>query len=639
MNNAQMPPVETTTITAKRVLVLAPHADDDVIGCGGLLAQFAEAGASIRVLFLTDSSGGEEVINDKADYAKRRSEEAIRALARLGIDAAIENLAIDDGEINRTILQISSGIAAAILAHRPDLILSVSPLEISSDHQGAFRALFDVVSQSRPGDQLHSLLRETSFLLYEVNHPGYPNILVDVSEHMPAITEAITEYTSQLELHNYLESALGLRRYRTLSLPASIKAAEAYRALEINDFMTHSLSSIIRYLGGQPPNNHIEDGPLITVIVRTKDRPEMLSEALASISANTYRNIELVLVNDGGRVPITPEDFPFPIKAINLEENRGRSAAANTGIEAATGEYIVFLDDDDVMETEHLETLVGLVSAAGVRIAYTDAAIAVYELGDEGWVECERRLTYSRDFDPELLLFDNYIPFNTLIIERTLAIEAGLFAEDLPFFEDWDFLIRLAQLSPFHHHPQVTCEYRHFRGAGHHILGDQPHERSDFLDFKTKVIERHQHLHTPRILAAVIDRLRSESVNTAEESAHLRNESQTLRRQLHESEDRYHRLNGEIVLLRSERDQLVIARDRVLDDLAGAQNHVGELETEIEKLGEELRTHFSSAETQQKHLSRTYAEIDRLTTIIEEMESTKAWSLHRKLEKIKKSFT
>ncbi len=67
-----IPPTETTQVSAHKVLVLAPHFDDEVFGCGGLLAQLAESGAEIRVLYLTDSSGGEEITENRDDYAARR---------------------------------------------------------------------------------------------------------------------------------------------------------------------------------------------------------------------------------------------------------------------------------------------------------------------------------------------------------------------------------------------------------------------------------------------------------------------------------------------------------------------------------------------------------------------------------------
>ena len=69
-----------------------------------------------------------------------------------------------------------------------------------------------------------------------------------------------------------------------------------------------------------------------------------------------------------------------PSRRVELAENRGRAGAADAGVAAATGDYVAFLDDDDLAAPEHLATLVGLVGAAGVRVAYTDAAVGVYEL-------------------------------------------------------------------------------------------------------------------------------------------------------------------------------------------------------------------------------------------------------------------
>ena len=282
------------------------------------------------------------------------------------------------------------------------------------------------------------------------------------------------------------------------------------------------------------------DGPTISVVVRTKDRPALLAEALASLAEGTYRRAEVVVVNDGGAPPELPEDFPLPLRRVDLAEDLGRAEAANAGVAAATGEWIAFLDDDDLAAPEHLAVLAGAASAAGVRAVYSDAAVVTYELADSsgadgagGWREVERRLPYSRDFDPDLLLVDNYIPFNTILFERSLLDEldrvpakagtgpadSGPFDPSLPIFEDWDFLIRLAARTPFHHVRRVTCEYRHFRGAGHHALGDRPRERADFLSLKARVIAKHREHLPPERLARVVDRLRAEAVEAAEAAA------------------------------------------------------------------------------------------------------------------------
>jgi glycosyltransferase involved in cell wall biosynthesis len=367
-----------------------------------------------------------------------------------------------------------------------------------------------------------------------------------------------------------------------------------------------------------PDLHTVAGGATVSVIVRTKDRPDLLSQALASLAEGSYRRVEVVVVNDGGRPPELPEDYPLDLKRVDLPETRGRATAANEGLAAATGEWIGFLDDDDLAAPEHLAVLAGAAQAAGVRAVYSDAAVVTCELdrsGERGgWVEAERRLPYSRDFDPDLLLVDNYIPFNTILFERALLDElrppgdapaptgdsgrSGPFDPELPIFEDWDFLVRLAECTPFHHVRRVTCEYRHFRGAGHHALGDRPRERADFLELKARVIARHAHRLGPERLAAVVDRLRAETVRADEATARARRERSEAVRERTDLAERYHRLNGEVHGLREE----AATRRGELDRLYGEEKSLREV------VGE-----------QEEHLKRTYAEIERLNGILDEL--------------------
>jgi LmbE family N-acetylglucosaminyl deacetylase len=629
------PPTETTTISARRVLVFAPHYDDEVFGCGGLLAGLADAEAEIRVLYLTDSSGGHEITDDRDAYAARRRAETQRALDLLGV-GIFETLEIRDGDLRSSIDDAAEAIRRVIADHRPDLILSVSPCEITSDHRSAFAALHRAVTPLRGGTELDAILDGCRVLLYEVNHPAYPSLLVDVSPWIDLVHAAIDAHESQLELHNYREAALGMRHFRALSLPAAITAAEGYFELRPLDFATHGLDGLVTAIGGIPDRIEIDDGPRVSVVVRTKDRPEMLAEALASISRSTYRRVEVVLVNDGGAAPTVPVDFPFPVVSVEMGTNQGRAAAANAGVEAAGGDCICFLDDDDLFEPDHLSTLVSLTSAAGVRVAYTDAAVGIYELvAQQGWSEIDRRLPYSRDFDPERLLVDNYIPFNTLLIERALFDEAGPFDPELDFFEDWDFLIRLAALTPFHHLPRVTAEYRHFHGSGHHVLGDDLRDRSAFLRMKARVIERHRHRLDSSVLARVVDGLRNETVQSNEVSVAARRELGECRHATAELTDRFHRLNGECESLRNERITNLREIERLGTEIAELQRQIAELRPEIDHLLSEERALRSQAGEQDEHMKRLYAEIERLNSLIEEMEGTTAWRWHRRIEKLR----
>ncbi len=630
-----MPPTGTTTISARRVLVLAAHADDEVFGCGGLLAELAASGADILVLYLTDSSGGDEVTEGREAYAARRAEEARRGLAILGVERH-EALAIPDGELASHVDTAAAAIGRAIADHRPDLLLALSPLEVTADHRATFAALHRAVAPVRAGGELDAVLSGCRILLYEVNHPAYPNLLVDVGDRLGPLTAAIDAHASQLELHNYREAALGMRHFRALSLPASVKAAEGYREISPFDLVSHSASQLVAKLGGVPDRHELHDGPLVSVIVRTKDRPVLLAQALASIAASHYRRVEVVLVNDGGSPPVIAEAYPFPVNRVELETNRGRAAAANAGIAAARGDFVCFLDDDDRMAPEHLATLARLVWTPGVRVAYTDAAVVVHARDEAGaWVEVERRLPYSRDFDPDRLLVDNYIPFNTLIIDRALLAEVGPLDEGLEFFEDWELLVRLASAAPFRHLPVVTAEYRHFRGAGHHILGDQPRRREDFLRMKAVIIGRHGDRLGPEVLARLVDRLRAETVEAAETAEAARRDLARARVEHDRLTDAWHRLNGERESLRIERSANLEAIGRLEAELAEHRRVVAELGAESARLRTDDAAMRARVADQEGQIARLYAEIERLNRLVAAMESTTAWKWHRRVERLR----
>ncbi len=657
-------------VHAASALVVAPHYDDEVLGCGGLVAQLTAAGAVVRVLFLSDSGGGRtsepDAANARDAYRQRRREESARAAEVLGI-AGSDHLGLPDGELAERLSEMTAGLSRALLTLRPEILLVPGPLEVSRDHRAAFAAVHQLLGGLRSrseGESQETPWTDLRILLYEVNHPGHPDLLVDVTAFAPRLEAAMACYASQEERHGYLNAALGVRRFRTLSLPPispGVGFAEGYRRLTVADFTTRSLAQLIRHLGGLPEIQEIRQGPRISVVVRTKDRPALLAEALASLAEGSYRQAEIVLVNDGGAPPVLPAGYPLPVVRIDLPETRGRAAAAQAGVEAATGDYVAFLDDDDLAAPEHLATLAGLVTGAGVRVAYTDTAVGVYELDAEGWVCRERRLPYSRDFDPDVLLVDNYIPFNTLLIERRLFAEIGPFDLSLPFFEDWDLLIRLATRVPFHHLARVTSEYRHFRGTGHHIFGERPRERGDFLAVKARVLAKHAALLPPAGLARAIDRLRASEVEAQEAGTAARREITELRRELSRQSAAFaeelaargrdlsalgfqlHETERDLAVLRNAHEELARERFRFEElyhgangDLAALRDAHGLLTTEARRLyGEEEKLRAGLAE-RDEHLGRTYGEIERLNGLVQSMQATRAWRTHEWIGRHKK---
>ncbi|MFB6186238.1 MAG: glycosyltransferase family 2 protein, partial [Halobacteriaceae archaeon] len=89
---------------------------------------------------------------------------------------------------------------------------------------------------------------------------------------------------------------------------------------------------------------------LVSVVIPTYERPEYLQGAIQTALGQTYDNIEVIVVDDGSSDPYADEivaEFPQSVTCIRHDENEGLSAARNTGIRNANGEYVAFLDDDD----------------------------------------------------------------------------------------------------------------------------------------------------------------------------------------------------------------------------------------------------------------------------------------------------
>ena len=189
---------------------------------------------------------------------------------------------------------------------------------------------------------------------------------------------------------------------------------------------------------------------LVSITVRTKDRPKLLRRALQSIASQTYRPIEVVLVNDGG-CDLNNEDLKsilgdVSLNYVRLEKNTGRAHAGNVGIENAKGDYIGFLDDDDELYPEHVKELVSHILQSGARIVYTEVEFVEQVMGEKGEVVGSRRTrVFGREFSYEDLLIENYVPLIAVLFASEILKELR-FDESFELFEDWDLLIRAGQI-------------------------------------------------------------------------------------------------------------------------------------------------------------------------------------------------
>lgn len=208
-----------------------------------------------------------------------------------------------------------------------------------------------------------------------------------------------------------------------------------------------------------------KDSPLVSIIVRTKDRPVLLRRALQSIAEQTYRPIEVVLVNDGGCDldidQLKGINGNITLNYIRLEKNKGRSYAGNVGIENAKGKYVGFLDDDDEIYSDHIMVLVSFLERSDCEIAYTDSYMVHQEYNPATCDRCDvrREVVFARDFDYSILVFENYIPLLCLLFTKSILTESSGFDTALDLYEDWDLLIRIGEKYHFSHIRKITAQY------------------------------------------------------------------------------------------------------------------------------------------------------------------------------------
>ncbi len=213
---------------------------------------------------------------------------------------------------------------------------------------------------------------------------------------------------------------------------------------------------------GTAPVSSFTRPPMVSVIVPTFNRPERLREALQSVLAQTYQDFEIIVVNDGTsdiRPVLNALNAGGRITSITHDRNRGLAAARNSGLRAAKGKYVAYLDDDDRYLPDHLETLVTFLEQSECNAAYTDAW-RVHETLQQGrYAEQARDLPYSHDFNPANLLISNFFPVLCVMHERACLDDVGLFDESLFAHEDWDLWIRMATKYPFAHIRRTTAEF------------------------------------------------------------------------------------------------------------------------------------------------------------------------------------
>ncbi|WP_254279264.1 glycosyltransferase family A protein [Haloarcula marina] len=210
--------------------------------------------------------------------------------------------------------------------------------------------------------------------------------------------------------------------------------------------------------------------PTVSVVLPTHDRAEFVERAIDSVLGQTYEDFECLVVDD-----CSSDDTPSVVRSVedsrvNLirhETNRGASAARNTGIEAATGEFIAFLDDDDRWHPTKLEQQLDLLRTSAERVGLVYCWMEYRDSAET--LVTEYCPTYSGWIFPDVLDKQRIGNSSTLLLPRGVVESVGGFDESLPRGNDGDFIRRVTReyQARYVSETLVTAYVDHERITGH----------------------------------------------------------------------------------------------------------------------------------------------------------------------------
>lgn len=214
--------------------------------------------------------------------------------------------------------------------------------------------------------------------------------------------------------------------------------------------------------------------PLVSVVIPTYNRGHAIRACIASVLAQTIRNIEVVVVDDASQDDTRAQVAALPdprIRYLAHASNRGGAAARNTGVGAARGDFIAFLDSDDLWAPRKLEKQIAALGerGPGYGVAYT------WFIGrDPAGREISRKEHRLDGWVYRALLESNQVgSFSSLLVRRDLLQRVGGLDESLCSCQDWDLCLRLSRVCKICCVQEHLVDYLH-DGADRYRISSNP---------------------------------------------------------------------------------------------------------------------------------------------------------------------
>lgn len=202
---------------------------------------------------------------------------------------------------------------------------------------------------------------------------------------------------------------------------------------------------------------------LVSAVITTHNRQDLLVRAVKSVLCQTYKNLELIVVDDASdeRADELLNEFNLRYIYIPKEESKGGNHARNKGILASKGKYIAFLDDDDYWLPNKIEKQIELIDDKKCDFVYCGKTVErITADGKTDYYVILPNPSFYGDMHKKILLTICCCTTSTMMVSKKALHKIGLFDENIAFWQDYELTIRLAQITPFFFINEPLCVYR-----------------------------------------------------------------------------------------------------------------------------------------------------------------------------------
>jgi len=222
-------------------------------------------------------------------------------------------------------------------------------------------------------------------------------------------------------------------------------------------------------------DDYAERQTLVSIVMPTRNRADLIGRAIASILRQTHQCFELIVVDDGstdGTCDVVSGFDDTRIKYVHKSESPGVSSSRNVGLSLASGEWAFFLDSDNYWRENFLETMLRFAQKESISAGYCGASI--FDDSDE------RGKAIYADFDFESCLKENFIDLNCFFFRYVGEFREFRFNEDLRRLVDWEFIMRIACRTRVKGAPFIGVDY--YDGARDRITNSTYSDVSELND-------------------------------------------------------------------------------------------------------------------------------------------------------------